>query len=342
MAQVLTLDTLDAAVKELAHREPAIDVALPPVATVGIDGFLTTPDLVHELRQVQPEAPATADGVWEELFVRRTPLSESCRRVLTLFNKLGFRNEVQARDLSEIRRQVSELSTAAWEARVYTLAHLKGAVRTFRLSAQTIAPPTQQPYALQWELGAAGASDAVNGVVKRTGQAPHHLCVVVRARLPPSATEDAGSAALQEALALCRVCHCPLWLQVDANASVPPLPDASDVRIWQTAHQGGGQQQEQQQQELTSSMPVGTSKMPPSLAYDWMRRMLEQHGTRFVAHSSSGLDTPEQVASAWYHARGMIARTLTEKYRCLLYAGWRLTSDDVRHDLQRLLGHPLS
>jgi hypothetical protein len=72
--------------------------------------------------------------------------------------------------------------------------------------------------------------------------------------------------------------------------------------------------------------------------YQALRHHLECYGTQFVAHASPAVQTLEEVASGWYHARSAISRILTEKYRCLLYAGWSLASSDIAHDVDLLLG----
>ena len=44
-----------------------------------------------------------ANLVWDELFVRRLPLSEACRGVLTTMTELGQGEHLQRRDLAAIR-----------------------------------------------------------------------------------------------------------------------------------------------------------------------------------------------------------------------------------------------
>ena len=45
---------------------------------------------------------AQADLIWEQLFVKHSPISEACRGVLTTLNKLGL--DVKKRDLPAIRK----------------------------------------------------------------------------------------------------------------------------------------------------------------------------------------------------------------------------------------------
>jgi hypothetical protein len=319
MEQSVALDNLDAIVKELAHSTQAFELALPAASPAGVDGFLTTPDLVHELHELKPTAAPTADMVWQELFVHRSPLSEPCRRVLTLFNKLGFRPQVSARNLEAIRNRVKALPAGEWEARVYGLAKLRGAIHAFPV-APTPAVAPHQPYALHWPLGAP-VTEAVAAAVALAEQSPHHLRIHV-----PAQQQENTCTALEEAIALCQTYSCPLWVVVAPGGVVPEFQQPCAVRIWLT----GAKPQ--------PGLAMVGSTLPPSASYDWVRQMLELRGANFVVHTSAALQTPEQVASAWYHARSVIARTLAEKYRCLLYAGWSLAGSDIQHDLQQLLG----
>ena len=56
---------------------------------------------------------AQADLIWEQLFVKHSPISEACRGVLTTLNKLGL--DVKKRDLPAIRKSFN-----AWNVREYT------------------------------------------------------------------------------------------------------------------------------------------------------------------------------------------------------------------------------
>ena len=50
-----------------------------------------------------------ADLIWEHLFVRRTPISESCRGVITCLKGLGL--DPSERDLAKHRRYFAETDT---------------------------------------------------------------------------------------------------------------------------------------------------------------------------------------------------------------------------------------
>ena len=62
-----------------------------------------------------------AELIWDELFLRNSPLSEACRGVLTTLNALGL--DVKKRDLSSLRQWFSK-----WKVEDYiTRARLKTA-----------------------------------------------------------------------------------------------------------------------------------------------------------------------------------------------------------------------
>lgn len=69
-----------------------------------------------------------ADLVWCELFIKRSPVSESCRGVLTVLRELGL--DVTSRDLNAYRDWFRPLDAAAHVDRVFTTANLRCAVMT--------------------------------------------------------------------------------------------------------------------------------------------------------------------------------------------------------------------
>ena len=160
----LAIEALPAVVRKHVDAVEAIDVhthLLPPshgdLLLYGIDELLTYHYLVAELFTVLPldseedsvvrpgDAPTPdvffswpkarqADLVFSELFVRRTPLSEACRGVVTALAQLGLTDELrEARrtsDLSELRRWFSALDRHEYLERVFVDARLKYAVMT--------------------------------------------------------------------------------------------------------------------------------------------------------------------------------------------------------------------
>ena len=109
-AAILTLDNVDAYVRAAVQNAGAQDVAWQAQATATpqderVDRLLTQPMIVRYLGKEQ----ATAQEVWEALFLAQSPLQEVCRGVLTTFNKLGWRELVARRDLEGIRARGGDI-----------------------------------------------------------------------------------------------------------------------------------------------------------------------------------------------------------------------------------------
>ena len=331
MENSITPDNIDAIVREAVHGALVVDVALAHLRAAGVDALLTTPELVHETKGLQQgRGGASLDGlppaelasrVWSELFVHRTPVSEPCRRVLTLFNKLGFRDQVQTRNLAEIRKQVAELGHDEWEKRVYQLLHMQSRIQV----VSTEDAPSDVPIAYGLVVGPSWET-AIDAHVAAASGALHHLRVDVTAAM----SGDTLTALAQKAVQL----QCALWLIVSPACQVPQLP--ADLRLWVS-----GASPRMDITDILHIYPQATLINVGGVsvaAYDATRRALERLGTRFVAHASLGMPCLEHAASAWYHAKSMIGRTLSEKYRCLLYAGWSLAISDITHDVEQLVG----
>jgi hypothetical protein len=66
---------------------------------------------------------AQADLIWNELFIKHSPISEACRGVLTTLNSLGL--DVRRRDLPEIRRWFARWKTEDYVTRCMELANVR-------------------------------------------------------------------------------------------------------------------------------------------------------------------------------------------------------------------------
>ena len=103
----LSASEIPAAVDAALASVPFVDVhthtfdaAFGPLLLWGLDELLTYHYLAAELfrakRDISYDAywampkQAQADLIWQELFVKRSPISEACRGVLTVLNKLGL------------------------------------------------------------------------------------------------------------------------------------------------------------------------------------------------------------------------------------------------------------
>src|SRR5688572_22019794 len=122
MRTELVRDQVAAAVEEVVAQTPVSDIhthlydpAFGNLLLWGIDELLVYHYLVAEgFRYFQmpfesfwllPKA-RQAELIWDALFIKNSPISESCRGVLTTLNLLGI--DVRRRDLNAIRNWFSE------------------------------------------------------------------------------------------------------------------------------------------------------------------------------------------------------------------------------------------
>eukprot|EP00937_MAST-01D_sp_MAST-1D-sp2_P000815 g815.t1 len=105
----------------------------------GIDELLTYHYLVAEYFITAPIDPddffaknktAQADLIWEALFVRRTPLSEACRGVVTTLRLLGLEQALRDRDLGAIRKWYAAQDPSAFVDTVLRVSGLRYVVMT--------------------------------------------------------------------------------------------------------------------------------------------------------------------------------------------------------------------
>ena len=88
----------------------------------GIDNLLTCQYLISELFSVWDDLTSEefyklnkikqADIIWLELFIKRIPISESCREVIIILNTLGLNEYIQNRNLTEIRNSLSNINSS--------------------------------------------------------------------------------------------------------------------------------------------------------------------------------------------------------------------------------------
>ena len=103
----------------------------------GIDELLTYHYLIGEAVRASGVAydafwsmpkPRQADFIWQTLFVERAPLSEACRGVLTVLDRLGL--DLAAKNLDESRAFFRAQDPAAYVDRVFELANVRTVVMT--------------------------------------------------------------------------------------------------------------------------------------------------------------------------------------------------------------------
>jgi len=103
----------------------------------GIDELLVYHYLVSEAFRYLPigyddffalEKEEQAEFVWNELFVRHSPISESCRGVITTLNALGL--DVNKRDLQKIRQWFKKRTVRQHVDQIFELANIRAVVMT--------------------------------------------------------------------------------------------------------------------------------------------------------------------------------------------------------------------
>jgi len=140
----LMRDQVAAAVEEAVARTPISDIhthlydpAFGKLLLWGIDELLTYHYLVAEsFRYIDMpfanfwELPKArqAELIWDALFIKNSPISESCRGVLTTLNLLGV--DVRKRDLNSIRKWFTEWDVEDYITRSMELAHVRSICMT--------------------------------------------------------------------------------------------------------------------------------------------------------------------------------------------------------------------
>ena len=138
-----TQDMRDA-VADIVTRTPITDLhthLFPPsfgdLCLWGVDELITYHYLLAEVLRVATidydafyalGKKEQADLTWDELFIKRSPVSESCRGVLTVLDRLGL--DVASRDLAAYRAHFSALDIAAYIDTVFERANLKCVLMT--------------------------------------------------------------------------------------------------------------------------------------------------------------------------------------------------------------------
>ena len=134
----LVRDQVAAAVEEVVAQTPISDIhthlydpAFGELLLWGIDELLVYHYLVAENFRYSDmpfanfwELPKTrqAEMIWDSLFVKNSPISESCRGVLTTLNALGL--DVRKRDLQSIRHWFSKWTPEDYITRCMELGHV--------------------------------------------------------------------------------------------------------------------------------------------------------------------------------------------------------------------------
>jgi hypothetical protein len=104
----------------------------------GIDELLTYHYLIAELFRAKPEMnykefwglskTQQADLIWEELFLKRSPISEACRGVVTVLNELGL--DIKTRNLNKYRSFFKKMDVKKYTDIVFKKANVAAVYMT--------------------------------------------------------------------------------------------------------------------------------------------------------------------------------------------------------------------
>jgi hypothetical protein len=104
----------------------------------GIDELLTYHYLVAELFRYRPDLDyedywnmpkqQQAELIWDEIFIKNSPVSEAARGVVTVLDELGL--DVSGKDLNKIRRYFAEIPTGQYIDKVFELSNVKYVIMT--------------------------------------------------------------------------------------------------------------------------------------------------------------------------------------------------------------------
>ncbi len=138
------LADLTARVERIVASAPVLDIhthlydpAFGSLLLWGIDDLLVYHYLVAEaFRHLtlpyedfwRLDKSAQADLVWEQLFVRHSPVSEACRGVLTTLHSLGI--DPRQKDLPSLRKWFAGWKTTDYVDRCLSVANLRGILMT--------------------------------------------------------------------------------------------------------------------------------------------------------------------------------------------------------------------
>ncbi len=140
----VTKENLPLIIQEVINTVPIIDIhthlfapAFRSLLLWGIDELLTYHYLIAEFFRTT-EMPYSqfwalskreqANLIWQNLFIERTPISEACRGVVTVLQKLGL--DVSSRDLNLYREWFQSQNISEHIDRVFQIANLKQVVMT--------------------------------------------------------------------------------------------------------------------------------------------------------------------------------------------------------------------
>jgi hypothetical protein len=367
----------------------------------GIDELLTYHYLVAELFRYVPDLDYTiffnlskssqADLVWEEVFLKHSPVSEAARGVITVMNKLGI--EISGKDLNKIRSYFKNTSIDKHMDKVFELANIKYVVMTndpFNKKEQHVWNTTgctddRFKPALRVDEILLNFPAVLNQISKQGFNIPSpHLTeqtvikikdflkswieklkpIYLAASLPPDFSIEDGSdrtkILLDAILPVVQDNKLPFAMMIGVKRAVNPhLRSAgdgvgkADINVVARLTQSFPRIKflvtmlsRENQHELCITARKFKNLIPfgcwwflnnPSIIREITAERIETLGLTFITQHSDAR-VLDQLIYKWSHSRQIIAQVLIEKYVDLNASGWPVNEDDIRKDINRILG----
>jgi hypothetical protein len=367
----------------------------------GVDELLTYHYLIAELFRYKPDLSyedfwnmpkqKQAELIWEEMFIKNSPISEAARGVVTVLDTLGV--DMSYKDLNGIREYLSTIQVGKYIDKVFEFSNIKYVVMTndpFDKKEQAVwnnggNPDDRFKAALRIdnilnnfqqygkEINEQITGDKVDaktaGLVKDFLKAwiekmnPMYMAV----SLPPDfRIDDGGTRAkliLECVLPIAREHKLPFAMMIGVKRAVnPALRVAGDgvakadvgqvekiARDWPDVRLLVTMLSRENQHELCIAARKFKNLLifgcwwflnNPSIIREMTYERIETLGlTMIPQHSDARII--DQLIYKWSHSRRVIAEVLGEKYSDIAGAGWPVTEEDIRRDVNRILGGEL-
>jgi hypothetical protein len=401
-------DTPIADIHTHIYSEPFGDLLL-----WGIDELLTYHYLVAEMFRYRPDLnyedywnipkQKQAQLIWDEIFVKNTPISEAARGVVTVINKLGL--DASGRDLNKIRSYFAQIPTGQYIDRVFELSNVKYVIMTndpfdkkeqqvwnrsahtdsrfkaaLRLDGllndfpQCCKEINNQGFKITGDKIDSSVIAAIKDFLETWIEKINPVYMAVS--LPPDFSIDDGSPSSSEGrgsdrakiilecvIPIARQYNLPFAMMIGVKKLLnPALRLAGDAvgkadidvvaklaRDWPDVRFLVTMLSRENQHELCITARKFKNLMifgcwwflnNPSIIREITAERIETLGLTMIPQHSDAR-VLDQLIYKWSHCRKIIADVLAEKYFDIAEAGWPITADDIKRDVNRILGGEL-
>jgi len=391
-------------VREIVNTTPVVDMhthlfdpALQSLMLRGLDQLLIYHYLIAEALRwtpaqstgfwsMSPEEQASL--IWKTLFLEHSPVSESCRGVLTTLQRFGL--DLSTRDLESYRRFFAGLTPEEhvdfvlekagissvvmtndpfdpvernyWQAGFTRDQRFKAALRVDPLLndwPQAAECLRRQGYKAQEDFSGETFGEIHRFLIDWVDRIdPLYLAVSLGPDFIFPDHSPAGRIINRSILPVCREINRPLALMIGVKRQVNPMlrvagDSVGKAKLNSLEYLAVNNPQNkflvtllsrENQHELSVIARKFSNVMifgcwwflnNPSLIQEITAMRLELLGLSFVPQHSDAR-VLDQLIYKWTHSRELIVGVLTEKYRDLLAAGWRLREDEIKRDVKRL------